>query len=66
MCSLKQLADGAIRSFLIIIETAYLLESLDPGFAAALHNSMGLNLTVLSKRSRQVLRMRDQPYLRTR
>jgi hypothetical protein len=62
----QQFDDSAIRSVLVIIETAYLLEALDPGFAAALHDSMGLNLTVLSKRSRQVLRMRDQPYLRTR
>jgi hypothetical protein len=57
--ALNSFADSAIRSFLIVVETAYPLEALDPGFAAALHDSMGLNLTVPAKRSRQVLGMRD-------
>ncbi len=40
--ALNSFADGAIRSFLaIVVETAYPLEALDPGFAAALHDSDG-------------------------
>ena len=64
--ALNSFADSAIRSFLIVVETAYPLEALDPGFAAALHDCMGLHVSVRSQRGCQVLGMRDQPYLRAR
>ena len=45
------------------IETAYKLEPLDPGFAAALHDGMWLDVSVSPQGSCQVLVMRHQPYL---
>jgi hypothetical protein len=55
---------SAVRKLLfVVVETTDKLESLDPGFTNALHDSKGLNFSVGSQRSCQPLGMSNQPYL---
>jgi hypothetical protein len=65
-CTISDSRNSQSALLLVVIEITDDLEPFDPGFASILHNSIRLDATVLFQRCGQLLRMRDQPYLRAR